>query len=461
MTKTAGRAGALCALLGMLAACGGSNSNDSASTTGASTSTPTSSSSSAASGSSTGSSLIALTSSNYTAAPSSTAIVTIYRSGNSTGATTVGYTTVNGTAVAGADYSTTSGTVTWSDGETAAKTVAVPVTSRAAGKDFAVALTSIQGQANFGSPTAATVAVALTPGGTSSSGSTVSASGTMIPSASQIVDSANNVWSVADGVVSENGAAAGYTANVSLLLYYGDTVYQQTTSCLWWSWSGSAWVASSNPAPSITPACSSSPASASSSSSGGGGSAGLIVGPGGKVVSTVDGSQVNLIGTAMVGMGDSQGNGSRWAGIAGLSSAQYTTALNSVYNTLSTAGKPYGKINFIRLPVSSLPWMGYHCVVPFADDASSFTSVGGGLYALGDPTTYQNDVKNAVAAIRGAGLYVVLDLHWNSSIAIQAGGNQYVCPAGQMGMPSTGDAAFWASIAATFKGDLGGDVRAV
>jgi Glycosyl hydrolase family 26 len=108
--------------------------------------------------------------------------------------------------------------------------------------------------------------------GSTSSATSASASGTMIPSATQIIDSAHNVWTVVGGSVNEGGVAAGYTANVSLLLYYGGTIYQENTACLWWSWSGSAWVSASNPAPSVTPACSTStasvPATTPSSSSG-------------------------------------------------------------------------------------------------------------------------------------------------------------------------------------------------
>jgi hypothetical protein len=112
-------------------------------------------------------------------------------------------------------------------------------------------------------------------GSSSSSGSSTtsaSASGTMVPSATQIVDSAHNVWTLVGGAVNEGGVAAGYTANVSLLLYYGGTVYQENTACLWWSWNGSAWVSSSNPAPSITPACSTSTAAATATSSSSGAS---------------------------------------------------------------------------------------------------------------------------------------------------------------------------------------------
>jgi hypothetical protein len=76
------------------------------------------------------------------------------------------------------------------------------------------------------------------------------------------VDGTHNVWSLASGVVYKNGATAAYSANVTRLLYDSGTIYQQNGSCLWWYWSGSAWVSTSNPAPSATPACSSTPGTA-------------------------------------------------------------------------------------------------------------------------------------------------------------------------------------------------------
>jgi len=66
---------------------------------------------------------------------------------------------VNGSATAGADYSPTSGSVTWSDGDTSTKTITVPISTAGSGKQFAVQLTSVSGAANFGSPTSATVAI--------------------------------------------------------------------------------------------------------------------------------------------------------------------------------------------------------------------------------------------------------------------------------------------------------------
>jgi len=105
-------------------------------------------------------SLVALSSSQYTAAPSSSVVLTIYRSGSPQGAVTVGYTTVDGTATAGIDYVATSGSLTWQDGESSAQTVTVPVSSLAGDISFSVVLTSVEGEADFGTPAAATVEVA-------------------------------------------------------------------------------------------------------------------------------------------------------------------------------------------------------------------------------------------------------------------------------------------------------------
>ena len=74
-----------------------------------------------------------------------------------------------------------------------------------------------------------------------------SPSGTTIPSAAQIIDSADNVWAVSGGIIYENGVPAGYSNNVTLLLYENAIIYQENSSGNWWSWNGTTWVASSNP----------------------------------------------------------------------------------------------------------------------------------------------------------------------------------------------------------------------
>jgi len=76
---------------------------------------------------------------------------------------------------------------------------------------------------------------------------TTSINGTIIPSARQIVDSTGNVWTVSGGAAYENGALAGYTKNVKLLLYVNNTISQENTAGGWWSWSKGTWAASSDP----------------------------------------------------------------------------------------------------------------------------------------------------------------------------------------------------------------------
>jgi Putative Ig domain len=80
-----------------------------------------------------------------------------------------------------------------------------------------------------------------------------SLSGTAIPSATQITDSSANVWTVSGGVIDENGAAAGYSNNVTLLLYDNKVIYQENSAGGWWSWNGSTWVSSSDPRTSSSP----------------------------------------------------------------------------------------------------------------------------------------------------------------------------------------------------------------
>jgi hypothetical protein len=140
-----------------LAACGGaggqpgSSAPSSTSSQSSSTGSPSAAANSQAS--------VALSSSSYTAAPASGAVITIYRVGSPQGTATVGYSTVNGTATAGADFVQTSGQVSWADGDSTPRQVVVPVSNAANGKHFMFALTSLVGQVVFGSPAVATVGV--------------------------------------------------------------------------------------------------------------------------------------------------------------------------------------------------------------------------------------------------------------------------------------------------------------
>jgi hypothetical protein len=86
--------------------------------------------------------------------------ITVNRSGGSSGAATVSYVTQDGTAVAGTTYTAASGTLTWSDGDAAAKTFAVTLSAAAfsGSKEFTVALSNATGAA-LGSPASATVTI--------------------------------------------------------------------------------------------------------------------------------------------------------------------------------------------------------------------------------------------------------------------------------------------------------------
>lgn len=200
--------GALVAVLFTLAACGGASSDGSsaASATGA-TATPASSSVN-------GSTLVALSSANYTVPVSTaSAVVTVYRVGTAQGAATVSYATANGTATAGADYVPTSGTLSWADGDTSSRTIAVPVSAAGANKQFAVNLVAVAGAASLGSPASATVTLSGTSSSSSSgsSSSTSSSSGASSSSSSGVKSSSNSSSSSSSsssGVSSASGSAA-------------------------------------------------------------------------------------------------------------------------------------------------------------------------------------------------------------------------------------------------------------
>jgi hypothetical protein len=213
--------GALCRFLGVivitaaLAGCGADASNSSAASQAGSANTSTSVSSDSSSG------LIALSSSDYTAAPSSNAVVTIYRVGSAQGSASVSYTTVDGSAVAGTDYVATAGSVTWQDGDSNAKTVAVPVTQQASGKNFNFALTGVAGQATFGSPAVALIGVSA-----SSSASSGSSSSSGAGSSSSSAASTTVTLSWMAPTQNTNGTALTNLAGFDI--YYGTSASAMT-----------------------------------------------------------------------------------------------------------------------------------------------------------------------------------------------------------------------------------------
>lgn len=78
---------------------------------------------------------------------------------------------------------------------------------------------------------------------------TESAHGSEIPPFTQLVDSVLATWTVTDGIVYRDGVAT-ISANVTLLLYFNDLIYQQNSAGNWWSWQGGSqgqWIAATDP----------------------------------------------------------------------------------------------------------------------------------------------------------------------------------------------------------------------
>jgi hypothetical protein len=88
--------------------------------------------------------------------------MTVNRTGGTSGAISVHYATANGTAAAGTDYTATSGTLNWADGDAASKTISVPVSTASAfsgTKSFNLALSSPTAGATLSSPSSAAVTI--------------------------------------------------------------------------------------------------------------------------------------------------------------------------------------------------------------------------------------------------------------------------------------------------------------
>jgi hypothetical protein len=154
------------------------------------------------------------------------------------------------------------------------------------------------------------------------------------------------------------------------------------------------------------------------------------------------GNTVELVGTNISGL---ELQSSLWAGISGLSSAQWQ-ALASTWSQLGQT------INVIRLPLNSYSWLNLTCVDPGSGDAGNdYQANGDGTFTPDPMSAYQGDVEQTVTAITRAGLYVILDLQWD---APNNASGQPMCPVGQPAFASADHApAFWTSVANAFQGN--------
>lgn len=106
---------------------------------------------------------VQLSASGYTVSQSSGSVTaTVNRTGGSSGAVTVHYAAANGTADAGADFTASSGTLSWASGDAASKTFSVPVSNAtpfSGSKNFTLTLSGPTGGLALSSPTNATVTI--------------------------------------------------------------------------------------------------------------------------------------------------------------------------------------------------------------------------------------------------------------------------------------------------------------
>ncbi len=90
-----------------------------------------------------------------------TVTITVTRTGGSSGAVTVNYATADGTANDPSDYTSTSGTLNWADGDAAAKTFTIAIVDDntvESTESFSVTLSNAQ-TATLGTPSSATVSI--------------------------------------------------------------------------------------------------------------------------------------------------------------------------------------------------------------------------------------------------------------------------------------------------------------
>jgi len=131
------------------------------------------------------------------------ATLAVERSGGESGAASVHYATADGTGKAGLDYTATSGTLSWADGDGANKTFSVPILNRhltGPTRSVNLALSSPSG-ASLGSPATAVLNIADNTG--AGGGGTPPAAPTGLQAATQSTSAIQLTWSEASSGISE------------------------------------------------------------------------------------------------------------------------------------------------------------------------------------------------------------------------------------------------------------------
>lgn len=199
--------------------------------------------------------------------------------------------------------------------------------------------------------------------GTPTGGTPVSPNGTTAPPASNIIDATNNVWTIVGGVVQVNGGQAGFSANVTQILWYNGIVYQ-FNGAQWFPWAGTMWGAGQGD-PRVNPGT-------------------LSVKVVGNVLKDSNNNTLVLQGVNFAGA-EVQSNTGAWS-----------STTQATWKGLTTNWA----VNAIRIPLNETFWN---------------TNAGG---------TYQSGIITAVNNIIAAGLYPVIDLHWTACTQFGAANGQ-------------------------------------
>jgi endoglucanase len=378
-----------------------------------------------------------------------TVTLSVARIGGSSGAASVTYATSDGTGKAGTDYTATNGTFTWTDGDAAAKTVAVPIsgtTGFSGTKTFSFTLSAVSGAA-LGSPASATVTIngsgAPSDGGQTAAGTLRFSANTY--SAQQTAGTVTvtvNRAGGSTGAVTVQYATSNGTASAG-------THYTTKTGTL-------SWAAGSTTAQTFSIPLATSPAFSGSKSF----TVTLSAPTGGATLGTPATSTVSIVGATPATLSvrvqgnkliDAQGNTLQLRGV-NTASLEFWPIQSSgsdywggQYPNLD-AIKAWGA-NTIRVPLNSTSYLGLTCY-----------NMNDGSARKADPQSkYPAVVKEIVDAATARGLYVILDLHKNAPKGTVPGktGKVQTCSISstqQQMADADNSEAFWTAVATDFQG---------
>jgi uncharacterized protein (DUF1800 family)/ribosomal protein L35AE/L33A len=282
---------------------------------------------------------IAFASSNYSVAQSAATItLLVSRTDGATGAISAAYASAAGTASTGVDFTNTVGTLNWADGDTAQKSIVVPIltTGEYSGtRAFSVTLSAVSGGATLGTPSSAAVSITGTATPTMSGALALSAASYSVAQNAGTLVVTVKRSNGSDGAVQVSYATVNGTAKAG-------TDYTATSGTLNWANADMAAKTFSIPVSNATPFAGTKSLNVNLSAAGGG----ATLGTPSSAAITINGSAVAM-SNGIIAIGNSsytvaQGAGAlsvsvtRTTGSSGAVSVAYATA-----NGTAVAGTDY------------------------------------------------------------------------------------------------------------------------